>query len=238
MGHPVHLTLQIQVGVAVLRSHRRKTARQMRARAAVGLPRDSPTGGRRRRDALRRRRKFAGFCGNTKSGSATFKLVAFGEVPIRFVCARALLRPRRRNSVERYLGAYIMAAAAPKTLSASSVPGSLSAKDREVVADGFNALRNNNPQPSPASGLRIVDLLDSRFIFTVTHPRPLNAAAFRALALKLKTVRKVTLDLPRNAARRRVLARNAAAGPRRRRRKTQRKTQEGRGAGRTAAAGA
>lgn len=94
-----------------------------------------------------------------------------------------------------------MAAAAPKTLSASSVPGSLSAKDREVVADGFNALRNNNPQPSPASGLRIVDLLDSRFIFTVTHPRPLNAAAFRALALKLKTVRKVTLDLPRNAVR-------------------------------------
>ena len=93
-----------------------------------------------------------------------------------------------------------MAAAAPKTLSASSVPGSLSAKDREVVADGFNALRNN-PQPSPASGLRIVDLLDSRFIFTVTHPRPLNAAAFRALALKLKTVRKVTLDLPRNAVR-------------------------------------
>ena len=91
-------------------------------------------------------------------------------------------------------------AAAPAPLSASAVPGSLSAEDRAVVADGFNALRNVEAAP-PASGLRIVDLLDSRFMFTVSHPRSLNAAALRALALKLKSVRNITLDLPRAAVR-------------------------------------
>lgn len=93
-----------------------------------------------------------------------------------------------------------MAAAAPTTLSPSAVPGVLSAADRAVVADGFNALGNVHASP-PASGLRIVDLLDSRFIFTISHPRRVNLAALRALSLKLKTVRRITLDLPRAAVR-------------------------------------
>jgi hypothetical protein len=88
---------------------------------------------------------------------------------------------------------------------AADVPGKLCAGDRALVAAGFNALRNpnnNSAEATPlASGLRITDTLDSRFMFTVSNPRNLNLAQLRALALKLGSLRRMVLDLPRNCAR-------------------------------------
>ena len=85
-------------------------------------------------------------------------------------------------------------------LRADDVPGNLCAEDRALVVAGFRALRNDAAPPL-ASGLRITDTLASRFMFTVSHPRSLHSADLRALALKLTSLRRMTLDLPRNCVR-------------------------------------
>lgn len=84
------------------------------------------------------------------------------------------------------------------TLSPNNVPGKLHHDDRVIVAHGFNALRNRNPSPQ-TSGLRIVDTLDSRFVFTVSHPGNVSVSKLKSLCLKLKNTRQVLLDLPRSS---------------------------------------
>ena len=85
------------------------------------------------------------------------------------------------------------------------VPGKLCAEDRALVVAGFNALRNPNNNSAAAaplaSGLRITDTLESRFLFTVSNPRNLDWASLRALVLKLTSLRSMVLDLPRNCVR-------------------------------------
>lgn len=87
------------------------------------------------------------------------------------------------------------AAPSPPPLPASKVPGKLSAADKSVVAQAFNALRRTDASPH-TSGLRISDTLTSRYFFTVSNPRALDTTALRALRAKHGNVRKVTLDLP------------------------------------------
>ena len=91
-----------------------------------------------------------------------------------------------------------MSTAAP--LDPDKVPGKLCAEDRALVAEGFNTLRGTDAAPT-ASGLRITDTLESRFRFEVSHPRNLNAVQLRALTLKLGSLRRLVLDLPRNTVR-------------------------------------
>ena len=93
------------------------------------------------------------------------------------------------------MAAAAAAAATPPPLPPNKVPGKLSAADKAVVAAAFNALRRTDASPH-ASGLRIGDTLTSRFLFTVSNPRPLDTRALRALRTKHGTVRRVTLDLP------------------------------------------
>lgn len=86
--------------------------------------------------------------------------------------------------------------AAPTPLTASEVPGKLCAEDRRIVAEGFNALRETKASPRQ-SGLRIVDTLDSRFIFTVSNPTNVSVKHLRSLHLKLQNTKHVVLDMPR-----------------------------------------
>ena len=78
---------------------------------------------------------------------------------------------------------------------AEDVPGELSEEDRKRVALGFNSLCSRDASVH-SSALRIVDTLDTRYLFIVTHPRNLDAAALRSLRLKLKRARSVILDIP------------------------------------------
>lgn len=87
--------------------------------------------------------------------------------------------------------------AALKPLEASGVPGQLCAEDKNGVATGFNALRRRESSPK-ASGLRIIDTLDSRFVFVVTHPRNVNITLLRTLCRSVGGVRRVVLDIPRD----------------------------------------
>lgn len=86
--------------------------------------------------------------------------------------------------------------AAPTALTPAEVPGKLCAEDRRVVAQGFNALRETKASPRP-SGLRIVDTLDSRFVFTVSNPSNVSVKHLQSLRLKLQSTRSIALDLPR-----------------------------------------
>ena len=81
-------------------------------------------------------------------------------------------------------------------LAADDVPGDLSHEDRKRVALGFNSLCSRDASVH-TSALRIVDTLDTRFVFVVTHPRNLDATALKSLRLKLELTRSVVLDIPR-----------------------------------------
>lgn len=85
---------------------------------------------------------------------------------------------------------------APTALTAAEVPGKLCADDRRVVAEGFNALRETKTSPRP-SGLRIVDTLESRFVFTVSNPANISVKHLQSLRHKLQSTRSIALDLPR-----------------------------------------
>lgn len=87
--------------------------------------------------------------------------------------------------------------AAFKPLDASAVPGQLCQEDKHSVAVGFNALRRRETSPKP-SGLRIIDTLDTRFVFVVTHPRNVNMLLLKTLTRSVAGVRRVVLDIPRD----------------------------------------
>ena len=92
-----------------------------------------------------------------------------------------------------------MSAAALKPLEASGVPGQLCLEDKNGVATGFNALRRRESSPK-VSGLRIVDTLDTRFVFVVTHPRNVNLLLLKSLCRSVGGIRRVVLDIPRDCA--------------------------------------
>ena len=87
--------------------------------------------------------------------------------------------------------------AALKPLKASAVPGQLCQEDKNGVAIGFNALRRRESSPK-ASGLRIVDTLDTRFVFVVTHPRNVNLLLLKTLCRSVGGIRSVVMDIPRD----------------------------------------
>ena len=87
--------------------------------------------------------------------------------------------------------------AAFKPLEASAVPGQLCQKDKNSVAVGFNALRRRESSPK-TSGLRIIDTLDTRFVFVVTHPRNVNMLLLKTLSRSVAGIRRVVLDIPRD----------------------------------------
>lgn len=89
---------------------------------------------------------------------------------------------------------------ATKLLEASGVPGQLCEEDKTGVATGFNALSRRESSPK-ASGLRIIDTLDSRFVFVVTHPRNVNLTLLKTLCRSIGGVRGVVLDVPRDCVR-------------------------------------
>ena len=87
--------------------------------------------------------------------------------------------------------------AAFKPLEASAVPGQLCQEDKNSVAVGFNALRRRESSPK-TSGLRIIDTLDTRFVFVVTHPRNVNMLLLKTLTRSVAGIRRVVLDIPRD----------------------------------------
>ena len=87
--------------------------------------------------------------------------------------------------------------AAFKPLEASGVPGQLCQEDKNSVAVGFNALRRRESSPK-TSGLRIIDTLDTRFVFVVTHPRNVNMLLLKTLTRSVAGIRSVVLDIPRD----------------------------------------
>ena len=87
--------------------------------------------------------------------------------------------------------------AAFKPLEASAVPGQLCKEDKHSVAAGFNALRRRESSPK-TSGLRIIDTLDTRFVFVVTHPRNVNMLLLKTLTRRIAGIRRVVLDIPRD----------------------------------------
>ena len=87
--------------------------------------------------------------------------------------------------------------AALKPLEAGDVPGQLCRGDKNSVAVGFNALRRSESSPK-SSGLRIVDTLDTRFVFVVTHPRNVNMLLLKTLTRSVAGIRRVVLDIPRD----------------------------------------
>ena len=87
--------------------------------------------------------------------------------------------------------------AAFKPLEASGVPGQLCQEVKNSVAVGFNALRRRESSPK-TSGLRIIDTLDTRFVFVVTHPRNVNMLLLKTLTRSVAGIRSVVLDIPRD----------------------------------------
>lgn len=84
-----------------------------------------------------------------------------------------------------------------KPLEPSGVPGQLCQEDKISVATGFNALRRRESSPK-TSGLRIIDTLETRFVFVVTHPRNVNMLLLKTLTRSVSGVRRVVLDIPRD----------------------------------------